>query len=57
MTNPAPALNLRTLWRLVGPRTMVLMTLACAVGGVRAWVRRLLHRVRPEVETAPEGGE
>ena len=57
MTNSTRALSLRKLWRLVGTRTIVLMTLAYAVGGVRAWVRQLVYRVRPEVETAPEGGE
>jgi len=54
MTNLA---SLRTLWRLVGFRTMVLMTLAYTVGTARAWLRRLAFRMTAEVETAPEGGE
>ena len=53
MTNLA---SLRTLRRLVGFRTMVLLTVAYALGAARARLRNL-HRARPEVETAPEGGE
>ena len=50
-------LNRLALWRLVGFRMMLLMTLAYAVGTVRTWLRKLVYRARPEVEAAPEGGE
>jgi hypothetical protein len=57
MTSPGKPLSRLAVWRLVGFRTMVLMTVAYAVGTARRWVRKLVYRARPEVETAPEGGE
>ncbi len=44
MTGPAKPLSCLTLWRLVGFRTMVVMTLAYAVGTIRAWLRKLGSR-------------